>query len=44
MVMDACTTSDIQVNYHFFWLVPSCGLFIMLFVLLLFFKALPREK
>jgi nucleoside transporter len=37
-VMDACTVGQSQVNYHVFWLVPSAGLFIMLFSLLFLIK------
>jgi nucleoside transporter len=37
-IMDACTTGHSAVNYRIFWLVPSTGLTIMLFVLLFFLK------
>jgi nucleoside transporter len=38
IVMDTCAAGNASVNYHAFWFVPSAGLFIMLFVLLFFFK------
>ena len=41
MVMDVCTTGQQAVNYRVFWLVPSTGLIIMLFVLLLFLRNPP---
>lgn len=41
LTMDACTTGSSAVNYRIFWLVPSTGLFVMLFVLLVFLKNPP---